>query len=260
MKKRLPRDFKAVPEVLMPAIAGLVFAALVCAAFFISSCDTPMNNTIILPAVAGSGGTPGAPVTTPTPGAVLYDITVAPGITNGTITPNKAGSQAAAEGEAITLLIAPDPLYQLKSGTLKYNDGADHAISGTLFIMPASNVTITGEFELIPIGGINIPVTGIDLDKSSLRIYPRADGHYADHILTATVRPGNTTGTVTWAATVPNFVNLIVGDPVVGADAVTIQVTVTRMADDLTSGNLKITAASGGVAAECAVVVTGYVQ
>jgi hypothetical protein len=141
-------------------VLGLaVLAFMAGAAFFISSCDTPMNNTIILPAVAGSGGTPGTPVTTPTPGAVLYDITVAPGITNGTITPDKVGSQAAAEGEAIVLSIAPDSLHRLKSGSLKYNDGTGHAISGDFFIMPASEVSVTGAFELIPVDAALYDIT-----------------------------------------------------------------------------------------------------
>lgn len=39
---------------------------------------------------------------------------------------------------------------QLTPGTLKYNDGSDHAIPGTSFTMPAANVTVTAEFEKIP--------------------------------------------------------------------------------------------------------------
>ena len=66
-------------------------------------------------------------------------------ITGGTIT---ASPTAATTGEAIYLTIMPDAGKRLKARSLKYNDGTeDHIISGTSFIMPAANVTVTAEFE-----------------------------------------------------------------------------------------------------------------
>ncbi|MGE5381246.1 MAG: S-layer homology domain-containing protein, partial [Methylocystaceae bacterium] len=71
-------------------------------------------------------------------------------------------------GDTITLTINPALGYRLKTGTLKYNDGTDHTIIGTSFIMPTANVTVSAEFELVP----NEPaaVTGITLNKSSMTI------------------------------------------------------------------------------------------
>lgn len=59
----------------------------------------------------------------------------------GTIT---ASPTKARPGTLITLTVTPDAGKQLKAGTLKYND-AD--ITGTTFIMPAENVTVTAAFE-----------------------------------------------------------------------------------------------------------------
>ena len=63
----------------------------------------------------------------------------------GTIT---ASPTIAIAGEIINLTITPDTGKQLKSGSMKYNDGVeDHTISGTSFIMPAANVIVMAEFE-----------------------------------------------------------------------------------------------------------------
>ena len=74
----------------------------------------------------------------------------------------------AASGAAISLTITPDSGKQLKSGTLKYNDGTkDVAISGTSIELPAADVTITAQFEdssttitTAAITGVTAPVKG----------------------------------------------------------------------------------------------------
>ncbi len=67
--------------------------------------------------------------------------------TGGSITADPA--QAAA-GTAINLSVVPDTGYRFVEGSLRYNDGtADTAITGSSFIMPASNVTVTAKFEKI---------------------------------------------------------------------------------------------------------------
>ena len=71
-------------------------------------------------------------------------------LSGGAIT---AHPTTAISGTTINLTITPDPGKQLKAGTLKYNDGSDHAISGTSFVMPAANVTVTAQFENIPASG-----------------------------------------------------------------------------------------------------------
>lgn len=80
---------------------------------------------------------------------VTYTVTVADGIENGTIEADKA---EAVEGETVTLTITPDEGYQLKSinvtpETLELEVLVDENYQ---FIMPADNVTITAEFELLP--------------------------------------------------------------------------------------------------------------
>ncbi|MHB1154191.1 MAG: S-layer homology domain-containing protein [Eubacteriales bacterium] len=73
-----------------------------------------------------------------------YKVTIGE-IVGGTIT---ASSTKAHSGVVITLTITPDAGKQLKAGTLKYND---ISITDKTFIMPAKNVTITAEFEDIPL-------------------------------------------------------------------------------------------------------------
>ncbi|MDD4680225.1 MAG: carboxypeptidase regulatory-like domain-containing protein, partial [Clostridia bacterium] len=66
----------------------------------------------------------------------------------------------ASVGTLITINIYPRDGYQLKAGSLKYNDGVeDHIVSGNTFTMPAANVTVTAEFEQIPPGSISGIVT-----------------------------------------------------------------------------------------------------
>jgi hypothetical protein len=116
--------------------------------------------------------------------AAKYGVTVDPPPVNGTIIPGKSGPQAAAQGEIISLAITPDGGCRLKSGTLKYNDGTDHAISGNSFIMPAHDVTITGEFELIPLA------TAVELDVHEFQRLNMYAGHPRNTItLTARVLP-----------------------------------------------------------------------
>lgn len=69
----------------------------------------------------------------------MYDITIGD-LTDGTITADKT---KAAAGDTVTLTVTPDDEKMLNPGSLKYNNVA---ITGTSFIMPAADVTITGEF------------------------------------------------------------------------------------------------------------------
>ncbi|GHV82555.1 hypothetical protein AGMMS49991_11130 [Spirochaetia bacterium] len=73
----------------------------------------------------------------------VYTVTIAQGIQNGSITADPVSGIA---GTEVTLTVSPAGGYQLKSGSLKYNDGADHDIAGTSFLLPARNVIVSGEF------------------------------------------------------------------------------------------------------------------
>jgi hypothetical protein len=120
-----------------------------------------------------------------------YDITIGP-LVGGTIT---ASPTKARPGTLITLTITPDDGKQLKAGALKYND-VD--ITGTTFIMPAEDVTITAEFEDKPVVLESIAVTsqpakttydvGETLDLSGL-------------VVTATYSDGTSTAVTGYTAT-----------------------------------------------------------
>ncbi|MDR2258716.1 MAG: hypothetical protein LBE14_06165, partial [Treponema sp.] len=84
----------------------------------------------------------------------VYTVSVAAGIPNGVITVNPASAE---EGALITVTATPNTGYQLQAGSLKYNDGTDHAITGTAFTMPAANVTVTAVFE--PAGAAQYSIT-----------------------------------------------------------------------------------------------------
>lgn len=68
-------------------------------------------------------------------------------LSGGTIT---ASPTSATSGSAITLIITPNTGMELQAGSLKYNDGSDHIITGTSFTMPAANVVVSAVFEPIP--------------------------------------------------------------------------------------------------------------
>lgn len=71
--------------------------------------------------------------------SMMYDIVVGD-LVGGQITANKT---KAAAGDTITLNVTPSSKRMLVEGSLKYNSTA---ITGTSFVMPASDVTITAEF------------------------------------------------------------------------------------------------------------------
>ena len=95
-------------------------------------------------------------VNTPTPFAantVYVTIPVTHTVTIGTLSGGTimANPTSAVPGTTINLTITPASGKQLKVGTLKYNDGSDHAITGTSFTMPGSAVTVTAQFEDVPV-------------------------------------------------------------------------------------------------------------
>ena len=79
-----------------------------------------------------------------------YTITIAK-MTNGRI---EADQQKAIEGTTVTLTVTPDSNYKLKEGSLLVNG---KAISGTSFVMPAEDVTITAEFVSTVVSPVPTP-------------------------------------------------------------------------------------------------------
>lgn len=94
--------------------------------------------------------TDAAPEVPPT----TYSVTIGKS-SAGSIT---ASPTSATSGSAINLTISPAPGMQLKPGTLTYNDGSDHSITGTSFTMPAANVTVSAEFEQIPANNYTVSI------------------------------------------------------------------------------------------------------
>jgi hypothetical protein len=96
-----------------------------------------------------------------------YSITISNAVVNGTITPSSGTAPA---GTTIILTITPDENYLLKSNSLSVQPDTGSVItptgSGTSFsfTMPASNVTVTAEFEEIPEGSyvINVNFEGFN--------------------------------------------------------------------------------------------------
>ena len=119
----------------------VVFAAMMAVLLSLSSCakepkeKEPENTT-----QPETQATP----TTPAP-VVTYTITIADGITNGTVTASK--TSGIAEGETITLTITPATDYELDT----ISAGTDVTLNETgntrTFAMPAANVTVTATFK-----------------------------------------------------------------------------------------------------------------
>jgi uncharacterized repeat protein (TIGR02543 family) len=91
-----------------------------------------------------------------------YNVTIADGITNGTVT---ASPTSAAEGATITLTVTPADGYMLN--TLAVADESSNLISLTdnTFEMPASNVTVSATFKEIPAATLTLSKNGDASDK-----------------------------------------------------------------------------------------------
>lgn len=82
--------------------------------------------------------------------AVEYQVSVAEGIANGTVSADAAQAKA---GDTVTLTITPAQGYELESVSVAYTDEAGEAQSVELaadytFVMPTANVTIATTFKL----------------------------------------------------------------------------------------------------------------
>ncbi len=122
-----------------------------------------------------------------------YKVKIDDTIVGGTITASPAKAHS---GAIITLTITPEEGKQLKDGTLKC-DGVD--ITGTTFIMPAKNVTITAEFEDKPLILESIAVTN-QPDRTTYRVDNELD--LTGLVITATYS-NNTNAVVTTYITTP---------------------------------------------------------
>ncbi len=77
-------------------------------------------------------------------GSDAYTVTISAAIRNGTVT---ADVSEASEGDTVTLTITPDEGYSLKSVSATDAEGNDVPVTDNTFKMPASEVTVSAEFE-----------------------------------------------------------------------------------------------------------------
>lgn len=79
-----------------------------------------------------------------------YAVTIAEGITNGTVAANP--TQDLAQGTEVTITVTPAAGYKLTEGSLRAYKTTDENVTVTItnnkMVMPAHNVTVTAKFEL----------------------------------------------------------------------------------------------------------------
>lgn len=90
-----------------------------------------------------------------------YAIAIDPAIANGTVTADKT---KATEGETVTLTVTPAQGYEQESLSYTTDGGKPVAITGTTFVMPAANVTVTATFKASFVPPVNPPVDPNDPD------------------------------------------------------------------------------------------------
>lgn len=111
-----------------------------------------------------------------------YNVTIDGTIEHGTIVASPVNAAAGAE---ITLTITPDSGYQLKDNTLVaiWNGTPDIEIANNKFTMPAGDVEVSAEFELIPVKTL----TGIEITTASTLLeFTVGDTFDFDGVVTAT--------------------------------------------------------------------------
>ncbi|MCD8135543.1 MAG: hypothetical protein LUH01_06160, partial [Parabacteroides gordonii] len=81
-----------------------------------------------------------------------YAIAIDPAIANGTVTADKA---QATEGETVTLTVTPAQGYEQETLSYTTDGGTTEAITGTTFVMPAADVTVTATFKASSVPPVN---------------------------------------------------------------------------------------------------------
>ncbi len=137
------------------------------------------TNTIHIAVTAENGATKTYTVTVTRQS--VYTVTVG-SLTGGTVT---ASPTTAAAGTTVNLTVTPNPGWQLKAGTLKYNDGTDHVIPGSSFTMPGKNVTVTAQFEQLYTVTVDGGITG-----GTIQVSPTTAAAGTTVNLTVTPDPG----------------------------------------------------------------------
>lgn len=90
-----------------------------------------------------------------------YAIGIDPAIANGTVTADKT---QAIEGETVTLTVTPAQGYEQETLFYTTDGGTTETITGTTFVMPAADVTVTATFKASSVPPVNPPVIPDDPD------------------------------------------------------------------------------------------------
>lgn len=90
-----------------------------------------------------------------------YAIAIDPAIANGTVTADKT---QAIEGETVTLTVTPAQGYEQETLSYTTDGGTTETITGTTFVMPAADVTVTTTFKVSSVPPVNPPVIPDDPD------------------------------------------------------------------------------------------------
>lgn len=90
-----------------------------------------------------------------------YAIAIDPAITNGTVTADKS---QAIESETVTLTVTPAQGYEQETLSYTTDGGTTETITGTTFVMPAADVTVTATFKASSVPPVNPPVIPDDPD------------------------------------------------------------------------------------------------
>ncbi|KKB49673.1 hypothetical protein HMPREF1212_02832 [Parabacteroides sp. HGS0025] len=90
-----------------------------------------------------------------------YAIAIDPAIANGTVTADKT---QAIEGETVTLTVTPAQGYEQETLSYTTDGGTTETITGTTFVMPAADVTVTATFKASSVPPVNPPVIPDDPD------------------------------------------------------------------------------------------------
>ena len=129
-----------------------------------------------------------SPVSDPTPTLeqtteATYTVTIASGITNGTVSASKTSGIKA--GETITLTATPANGYKLGSLSVKNGD-SDITVTNNTFTMPAANITVSATFEALPPNTYSVT---IESTTNGTVVADKTSGIAAGETVTLTITP-----------------------------------------------------------------------
>ena len=124
--------------------------------------------------------------------AATFTVTVDPNIENGTVVADK---DSAAEGETVNLTVTPAEGYELETLAVTDADNNPVELNGSSFVMPASSVTVTATFVLLPPPTFTITVAA-NIENGTVTADKETALEGETVILTVTPDPGYELGSL----------------------------------------------------------------